>query len=116
MEQQKPKRIPYGKQNWEDVRLSNFYYVDKTRFIPEIEAANEYFFFIRPRRFGKSLMLSTLQAMFEGRRDLFKGLAILHDVGLDTGIPKGKEFHLQVRKDLPDLFMRRNRESLPYES
>ena len=56
MEQQKPKRLPYGMQNWEDVRLHNYYYVDKTRFIPEIEAANNFFFFIRPRRFGKSLL------------------------------------------------------------
>ena len=64
-EQQKPKRLPYGKQNWEDVRLSNFYYVDKTRFIPEIEAANEYFFFIRPRRFGKSLLLSMLRQYYD---------------------------------------------------
>lgn len=64
-EQHKPKRLPYGKQNWEDVRLSNFYYVDKTRFIPEIEAANEYFFFIRPRRFGKSLLLSMLRHYYD---------------------------------------------------
>ncbi len=67
-EQQKPKRIPYGKQNWEDVRLSNFYYVDKTRFIPEIEAANEYFFFIRPRRFGKSLLMNMLRQYYDIRK------------------------------------------------
>ena len=74
-EQQKPKRIPYGKQNWEDVRLSNFYYVDKTRFIPEIEAANEYFFFIRPRRFGKSLLMNMLRQYYDLRKaDLFDRL------------------------------------------
>lgn len=67
-EQLKPKRIPYGKQNWEDVRLSNFYYVDKTHFIPEIEAANEYFFFIRPRRFGKSLLMSMLRQYYDIRK------------------------------------------------
>ena len=60
-----PKRIPYGKQNWEDVRLDNFYYVDKTRFIPEIEASNEYFFFIRPRRFGKSLLMHMLRKYYD---------------------------------------------------
>ena len=59
-QQQKPKRLPYGMQNWEDVRLQNYYYVDKTRFIPQIEEANHYFFFIRPRRFGKSLLLNML--------------------------------------------------------
>ena len=48
-QQQKPRRLPYGMQNWEDVRLHDYYYVDKTRFIPLIEEANHYFFFIRPR-------------------------------------------------------------------
>ena len=60
-----PKRIPYGMQNWEDVRLENCYYVDKTRFIPEIEAANKYFFFIRPRRFGKSLLMNMLRKYYD---------------------------------------------------
>ena len=48
------KRIPYGMMNFIDVREDNCYYVDKTRFIPMIEDANKYFFYIRPRRFGKS--------------------------------------------------------------
>ncbi len=60
----KPKRIPYGMQNWMAERLSNCYYVDKTRFIPKIEAANMYFFFIRPRRFGKSLLMNMLRQYF----------------------------------------------------
>ena len=64
----KPKRIPYGMQNWEDVRLDHYYYVDKTRFIPEIEAANRFFFFIRPRRFGKTLLLSMLQSYYDIRK------------------------------------------------
>ncbi|MBQ4295648.1 MAG: AAA family ATPase, partial [Prevotella sp.] len=68
MEQQKPKRIPYGMQNWEDVRLCNYYYVDKTRFIPEIEAANRFFFFIRPRRFGKSLLMNMLRQYYDVRK------------------------------------------------
>ena len=75
MENDRPKRIPYGKQNWEDVRLDNFYYVDKTRFIPEIEASNEYFFFIRPRRFGKSLLMNMLRQYYDVRKaDLFERL------------------------------------------
>ena len=65
VQQEKPKRIPYGMQNWEDVRLSNYYYVDKTQFIPEIEDANRFFFFIRPRRFGKSLMLNMLKQYYD---------------------------------------------------
>ena len=68
MEQQKPKRLPYGMQNWEDVRLHNYYYVDKTRFIPEIEAANNFFFFIRPRRFGKSLLMNMLRQYYDVRK------------------------------------------------
>ena len=63
--QETPKRIPYGMQNWEDVRLDNHYYVDKTQFIPKIEAANRFFFFIRPRRFGKSLLISMLQHYYD---------------------------------------------------
>ena len=75
MEQQKPKRIPYGMQNWEDVRLCNYYYVDKTRFIPEIEAANRFFFFIRPRRFGKSLLMNMLRQYYDVRKaSLFERL------------------------------------------
>lgn len=58
---QYPKRIPYGMMNFVDVREDNCYYVDKTRFIPLIEQANKFFFFIRPRRFGKSLTPSMLR-------------------------------------------------------
>ncbi|MCR4959417.1 MAG: ATP-binding protein [Prevotella sp.] len=68
MTTEKPKRIPYGMQNWEDVRLDNCYYVDKTRFIPEIEASNNYFFFIRPRRFGKSLLMNMLRQYYDLRK------------------------------------------------
>ena len=64
----KPKGIPYGMQNWEELRLSNYYYVDKTRFIAEIEAANRYFFFIRPRRFGKSLLVNMLRQYYDVRK------------------------------------------------
>ena len=70
-----PKRIPYGMQNWEDVRLDNYYYVDKTRFIHEIEAGNKYFFFIRPRRFGKSLLMNMLRQYYDVKKaDLFDRL------------------------------------------
>jgi hypothetical protein len=49
------KLLPYGMMNFEDIRLDNYYYVDKTAFIPLIEQSDRFFFFIRPRRFGKSL-------------------------------------------------------------
>ena len=70
-----PKRIPYGMQNWEAVRLDNCYYVDKSRFIAEIEASNNFFFFIRPRRFGKSLLMNMLRQYYDLRKvDLFDRL------------------------------------------
>ena len=59
------KRIPYGMMNFEDIRLDNYYYVDKTSFIPLIEQSDRFFFFIRPRRFGKSLTLNMLQHYYD---------------------------------------------------
>jgi hypothetical protein len=60
MEQKKKrKRIPYGIVNFADIRRDNSYYVDKTSYIEQIEDANKYFFFIRPRRFGKSSLRKT---------------------------------------------------------
>ena len=59
------KRIPYGMQNFEDVIERDCYYVDKTPFIEKIEESNMYFFFIRPRRFGKSLTLSMLENYYD---------------------------------------------------
>ena len=59
------KRIPYGMMNFVDVRKNNCYFVDKTRFIPMIEQANMFFFFIRPRRFGKSLTMSMLHHYYD---------------------------------------------------
>ena len=56
----KRKRIPYGMMNFIDIREDDCYYVDKTHYIPLIENANKYFFYIRPRRFGKSLTISML--------------------------------------------------------
>ena len=59
------KRIPYGMMNFVDVRKNDCYFVDKTRFIPMIEQANMFFFFIRPRRFGKSLTMSMLHHYYD---------------------------------------------------
>ena len=59
------KRLPYGMMNFADIRLENYYYVDKTRFISMIEQADRYFFFIRPRRFGKSLTLNMLRQYYD---------------------------------------------------
>ena len=69
------KRIPYGMQNFEDVIKEDCYFVDKTPFIENIEESNKYFFFIRPRRFGKSLTLSMLENYYDiNKKDKFKSL------------------------------------------
>ena len=69
------KRIPYGMQNFEDVIKEDCYYVDKTPFIEEIEESNKYFFFIRPRRFGKSITLSMLENYYDiNKKDQFEEL------------------------------------------
>lgn len=69
------KRLPYGMMNFADIRFDNYYYVDKTAFIPLIEQSDRFFFFIRPRRFGKSLTLSMLQHYYDIRtRDKFDAL------------------------------------------
>ena len=67
------KRIPYGMQNFEDVIKEDCYYVDKTSFIEQIEESNKYFFFIRPRRFGKTLTLSMLENYYDiNKKDKFE--------------------------------------------
>ena len=69
------KRIPYGMQNFEDVIKEDCYFVDKTPFIENIEESNKYFFFIRPRRFGKSLTLSMLENYYDiNKKDQFESL------------------------------------------
>ena len=69
------KRIPYGMMNFVAVREDDCYYVDKTRFIPVIEQANKFFFYIRPRRFGKSLALSMLRHYYDVlQKDNFEAL------------------------------------------
>lgn len=69
------KRIPYEMMNFADIRLDNYYYVDKTMFIPLIEQSDRFFFFIRPRRFGKSLTLNMLQHYYDVRtKDKFDAL------------------------------------------
>ncbi len=71
-------RYPIGVQSFEELRTNGYLYVDKTGYIPSL-LSNKYYFMSRPRRFGKSLFLSTLESYFKGRRDLFEGLAI-HEV------------------------------------
>ena len=73
---QTPVRYPIGIQSFESLRKLGFLYVDKTELIYNLVTANKTVFLSRPRRFGKSLLLSTIQALFEGKKELFRGLAI----------------------------------------
>ena len=68
-------RLPLGIQTFSEIRQENLYYVDKTHFACQLFRQGKHYFLSRPRRFGKSLFVSTLKELFEGRRDLFHGLA-----------------------------------------
>lgn len=69
-------KYPIGIQNFEDLRRNGFTYVDKTQFIYKLADEGKYYFLSRPRRFGKSLLLSTIEAYFQGKKELFDGLSI----------------------------------------
>ena len=72
-----PRRYPIGIQTFEKVREDGYLYVDKTDLVYRLaHGSGNTYFLSRPRRFGKSLLLSTMQAYFEGRRELFAGLAV----------------------------------------
>ena len=76
MENKTLKRLPVGIQTFSEIVDRNCLYIDKTEYICKMMEFSKYIFLSRPRRFGKSLLVSTLQAYFEGRRELFKGLYI----------------------------------------
>ena len=76
MESNNLKRLPVGIQTFSEVIGLHCLYVDKTAYIPMMTALSKYIFLSRPRRFGKSLLVSTLQSYFEGKKELFKGLYI----------------------------------------
>ena len=69
-------KYPIGIQSFESLRTNGYVYVDKTAYIYKLATEGKYYFLSRPRRFGKSLIVSTMAAYFRGKRDLFKGLAI----------------------------------------
>ena len=70
------RKFPIGVQNFEKIRKGDFLYVDKTELIYQLVDSGSYYFLSRPRRFGKSLLISTLEAYFQGKRELFVGLAL----------------------------------------
>ena len=70
------RRLPIGMQSFAKLREGGYAYADKTRYIYELVSGSQQYFLSRPRRFGKSLFLSTLKAYWEGRKELFEGLEI----------------------------------------
>lgn len=70
------KIYPIGVQNFESLRKDGYFYIDKTALVYQLVKTGRYYFLSRPRRFGKSLLISTLEAYFQGNQELFKGLAI----------------------------------------
>ena len=70
------RRYPIGIQNFEDLRNNDCVYIDKTALIYHLTHTNKIYFLSRPRRFGKSLLVSTLEAYFSGKKELFEGLAM----------------------------------------
>ena len=70
------RKLPIGIQTFGDIRTNGYLYVDKTALIWQLANMGKPFFLSRPRRFGKSLLVSTLEAYFQGKKELFEGLAI----------------------------------------
>ena len=70
------RKYPIGIQSFENIRKEGYLYVDKTALVYQLVQTGKYYFLSRPRRFGKSLLLSTLQTYYEGKKELFEGLAM----------------------------------------
>ena len=87
------KIYPVGIQNFEKLRKEGYYYVDKTELVYKLVKTGQYYFLSRPRRFGKSLLVSTLDAYFKGRKELFAGLAM---EGLEQDWAEHPVLHLDL--------------------
>ncbi len=89
------RKLPIGIQDFEDLRTNNYLYVDKTEYVYQLASLGKPYFLGRPRRFGKSLFLSTLKAYFEGKKELFEGLEI---AGLEKEWTKYPIIYLDFNK------------------
>jgi hypothetical protein len=90
------KNLPIGIQEFEKLRKGNYLYVDKTALIYQLVHSGCYYFLSRPRRFGKSMLLSTLHAYFSGRKELFEGLAMAQ---LEKDWTKRPVLHLDLNTE-----------------
>ena len=91
------KIYPIGIQNFEKIRKEGYFYVDKTALVYQLVRTGSYYFLSRPRRFGKSLLLSTIEAYMQGKRELFEGLAIEQQEGYwEQGFARGIPQHVEA--------------------
>ncbi|WP_320056378.1 ATP-binding protein [Desulfuromonas thiophila] len=97
------KKLPIGIQTFSEIRQEGYLYVDKTPQVRQLVEQGKYYFLARPRRFGKSLLVSTLQALFEGRKELFRGLAIEPAWDWTTRYPVIKISFGGVARDLLEM-------------
>ena len=93
------RKLPIGIQTFEKLRKGDYLYVDKTELVWKIAYTSTPYFLSRPRRFGKSLLLSTFEAYFEGKKELFEGLAIEK---LETKWEKHPVLHLDLNAEKYD--------------
>ena len=96
------KLYPVGIQNFEKIRRDGYCYIDKTALVYQLVKTGSYYFLSRPRRFGKSLLISTLEAYFSGKKELFEGLAM---EGLEKEWKRYPILHLDLnieKYDTPD--------------
>ena len=93
------RKLPIGIQTFEKLRKENYLYVDKTEFVWKMAFVSNPYFLSRPRRFGKSLLLSTFEAYFEGKKELFEGLAIEK---METEWKKYPVLHLDLNAEKYD--------------
>lgn len=104
-------KYPLGIQSFEKLRSDGYLYLDKTALVYDLAHSGSYYFLSRPRRFGKSLLASTLEAYFKGKKELFKGLAI---EGLEQEWKTYPVLSLSLKKTICQTF--RTRYPSPYRN
>jgi hypothetical protein len=97
------KKLPIGIETFSEIREEDYLYIDKTNQIKQMLDEGKYYFLSRPRRFGKSMLVSTMQSLFEGHKELFDGLYIYDKWDWDTTYPVIRLSFDGVARDLADM-------------
>jgi hypothetical protein len=105
------KKLGIGISDFKELIKGNYIYVDKTEYIYKLINSGKYYFLSRPRRFGKSLLLSTIRYLFEGQRELFKGLYVYsYNIGNKSLVIEDKwnwnEIYPVIRIDFSETHVR----------